>query len=272
MATELTAANSLLGGYEASKASSSTTSSNKTDKDMFLTLLVAQLTHQDPLNPADDTEFLAQLAQFTQVEELQNIGTNITAMQTLMLQETVASASSLIGMLVSAVGDNITKSGDYVSDVSVTIPQNIASGTINVYAVDSAGNIKQPAVFTDELGAVPAGVYPYTWPGTDNKGNAQADGSYIVTVTGVTPNGNKVLCEFSSVGLVTRVETAADGNHILHLNDGRTVNFNNVEVITYYAGGSTDPDPDDDTGGENGGETGGETGGENGGETGEVTG
>jgi flagellar basal-body rod modification protein FlgD len=52
------------------------------DKNMFLQLLVAQLQNQDPLNPSDGTQFVAQLAQFQQLEQSINMGQDITAMRT----------------------------------------------------------------------------------------------------------------------------------------------------------------------------------------------
>jgi len=50
-------------------------------KNMFLQLLVAQLQNQDPLNPADGTQFLTQLAQFQQLEQSMNTGQDISAMR-----------------------------------------------------------------------------------------------------------------------------------------------------------------------------------------------
>jgi flagellar basal-body rod modification protein FlgD len=53
----------------------------KVDKNMFLQLLVAQLRNQDPLNPADGTEFVGQLAQFQQMESTLNMGQDMTAIR-----------------------------------------------------------------------------------------------------------------------------------------------------------------------------------------------
>jgi flagellar basal-body rod modification protein FlgD len=66
-----------------SGSSSTTTATSSTDvtKDMFLQLLVAQLQNQDPMNPADGTQFLTQLAQFQQLEQSMNMGTDLSAIR-----------------------------------------------------------------------------------------------------------------------------------------------------------------------------------------------
>jgi flagellar basal-body rod modification protein FlgD len=74
------------------------------DQDTFLKLLVAQLKYQDPSNPADSTQFLAQTAQFTQVEKLGEIATMLQSQQ-------LIGASSLVGRTVTyqdANGNTLT--------------------------------------------------------------------------------------------------------------------------------------------------------------------
>lgn len=58
---------------------------NDLDKDAFLKLLTTQLANQDPLNPMEDREFIAQLAQFSSLEQMQNINKNIEIMGEEML-------------------------------------------------------------------------------------------------------------------------------------------------------------------------------------------
>jgi flagellar basal-body rod modification protein FlgD len=70
------------------------------DKDAFLKLLVAQLRYQDPSKPVDSSEFMAQTAQFTQVEKLEQMAKDSTA--ALSLQQGLA-ASSLVGKPISWV-------------------------------------------------------------------------------------------------------------------------------------------------------------------------
>ena len=68
-------------------AAATTTGNKKTDglgRDAFLSLLVTQLQHQDPLQPQADGEFLAQLAQFSSLESLQDIRTDMAALRSLI--------------------------------------------------------------------------------------------------------------------------------------------------------------------------------------------
>jgi flagellar basal-body rod modification protein FlgD len=80
---------------------STTKKSNEIDKDMFLKLLVTQLKYQDPMNPADPSEFLSQTAQFTSVEKLTQLAEN--SLQSALAMK-MSTASSMIGRDVSYAG------------------------------------------------------------------------------------------------------------------------------------------------------------------------
>lgn len=66
---------------QGSSGSNTNATSTTVDKNMFLQLLVAQLKNQDPLNPSDGTQFVAQLAQFQQLEQSVNSGQDLTAIR-----------------------------------------------------------------------------------------------------------------------------------------------------------------------------------------------
>ena len=66
-------------------AKTETSNTNSMDKDMFLKLLVTQMQYQDPMNPTDNTEYMSQLAQFSTLEEMQNLGNTISSGQMLSL-------------------------------------------------------------------------------------------------------------------------------------------------------------------------------------------
>jgi flagellar basal-body rod modification protein FlgD len=70
------------------------TGSTQVTKNMFLQLLVAQLKNQDPLNPADGTQFMTQLAQFQQLEQSMNTGQDITAIRQDLDTASAAAAAS----------------------------------------------------------------------------------------------------------------------------------------------------------------------------------
>lgn len=72
------------------------------DKDAFLKIFLAQLQYQDPLNPANGTEFIAELAQFGMLEQLANL---TDALNQLVQYEQKAQVASLIGKTVKIAGD-----------------------------------------------------------------------------------------------------------------------------------------------------------------------
>lgn len=92
--------------------------SSQMDKDLFLKLMVTQLRNQDPMNPQDSAEFLAQTAQFTSLEKLDAVATQTS--QALAAQMAFG-ASSLAGRSVTYVGeDGVTETSGTVETVRFT--------------------------------------------------------------------------------------------------------------------------------------------------------
>jgi len=82
-------------------STTATSSTNTLDKNTFLKLLTTQLQNQDPLNPMDSTAFTAQLAQFSSLEQLTNVNTNLTSL--------ITSQNTLLhGMSVNLIGKTVT--------------------------------------------------------------------------------------------------------------------------------------------------------------------
>lgn len=79
-----------------SSVKKATKSKNGVDKDAFLQLLVAQMKYQDPLEPTSNTEFISQYAQFSQVEQMQNMAATME----------LTRASSMVGKLVTVESTN----------------------------------------------------------------------------------------------------------------------------------------------------------------------
>ena len=93
-------------------------SSNSLGKDAFLKLLVAQVKYQDPTSPTDSAQFMAQTAQFTQVEKLEEIAAAVAQSVT---AQAVFGANSLVGRTVSWLGtDGKTEVSGVVTSASFT--------------------------------------------------------------------------------------------------------------------------------------------------------
>ena len=73
--------NDLSAASTNSTGTTEATGTSEVTKNMFLQLLVAQIKNQDPLNPADGTQFLTQLAQFQQLEQSINSGQDLSAIR-----------------------------------------------------------------------------------------------------------------------------------------------------------------------------------------------
>lgn len=126
------------------QASSSTlpTNTTKTDyKSEFLQLLLTQLKNQDPSNPADSKEMLAQQAQFASLEQMQNMNTNFV---TLMAMQNVSQATNLIGRSVTGTVDGVSKSGQVTG---IAFKDGVSTMSVKVSATEtvemSLSNITQ---------------------------------------------------------------------------------------------------------------------------------
>ena len=74
-------------------------------KDAFLQLLVTQLRYQDPLDPQDNSAFVAQMAQFTSLEQMQNLNDSMTKLLNLQ-SEAHSSAPAFLGLSVTVKGND----------------------------------------------------------------------------------------------------------------------------------------------------------------------
>lgn len=77
------------------QAAANKTSTDTLGKDQFLSILVTQLRNQDPMQPLQDKDFIAQMAQFTSVEQLMNMSTELT-----LMRQNIGSASTMIGKTI----------------------------------------------------------------------------------------------------------------------------------------------------------------------------
>ncbi len=167
-------------------------------KDDFLRLLVKQLQYQDPLNPVENTDFTAQLAQFTSLETLSNIDENISQLGILQNSINNMNAVSFIGKQVNAQGNILNYTGTDLN-IDFSLDALAAAVRVNIYAEDGT------LVRTIEGTNVQEGNVQYVWDGTDHDGEQVGGGRYRFSIEAVDYEGNAVGTTSYAAGLVTGV-------------------------------------------------------------------
>ncbi len=223
---------------------SALTGASTLGKEEFLNLLVTQFQYQDPLNPMEDTQFIAQLAQFSALEQQMATNESMEKLVTLQQQSQMISAVSYIGREVSARGYGITVAdgGETVTSLDYALSSSSASTYVNIY--DASNRL----ITTINLGAKAAGQHSFTeWDGTDAYGNKVPDGTYTFYLVARDADGNPVETDTNVTGIVKGV-TIYDGNQILVFDDGRMVELSNVREVMKESGTSDDAADDEDAG------------------------
>jgi flagellar basal-body rod modification protein FlgD len=172
----------------------------------------------------DDQSFVAQLAQFSSLEQLTNINSGISKLNTTTAQQQMFNASSLIGKEVIAAGNSVVKSGTSVGTAYYTLPSAASDVTLTI--TNSSGS----TVRTVDLGAQSTGQSKYQWDGTDGNGTTEADGTYTFSVSATGTNGSSLSVTTASTGIVSGVNSSS-GTNTITTTDGRTVNFTDVQGV-----------------------------------------
>jgi len=149
---------------------------NAMGKEDFLTLMVEQLKNQDPMNPADATEFTAQLAQFSSLEQLFNINSSLEEMGSSTAEMQRLSALSMIGTEVVSKGSEFTLKGESVK-LGYNMDEAAEQGVL--YIRDSAGN----TVAAKPLAEMSEGQHMLEWDGMGDSGNQLPEGKYSVAIS-----------------------------------------------------------------------------------------
>ena len=149
-----------------------TTQKKDLGKNEFLELLVAQLNNQNPLEPQENGEFIAQLAQFSQVEGIEKLNTSMGSLLSGYQSSQALQASSLVGRKVIVPTEKAVVDTSETFKGSLVLPVTSSNVYVNVY--DSAGK----AVSRVNLGQQAAGNVSFMWDGKDSSGNLLPPGTY----------------------------------------------------------------------------------------------
>jgi flagellar basal-body rod modification protein FlgD len=196
------------GGSSAASAATDATPAGpggKLGKNEFLKLLVTQLRYQDPMNPLQGEQMAAQLAQFSSLEQLVNIGDALASQQTgndaLVAAVTNATAMNTIGKQVTAVGDQLYLPANGQATVDCTTAGD-GQGTLTI--ADANGKV----LGTRDLGFVTGG--PHTFDvGSAASGLKEGGYRYYIDVKGA--DGKAVTVETYTTARVDGITYGQDG-------------------------------------------------------------
>jgi flagellar basal-body rod modification protein FlgD len=206
----------------AAAASNNPTAVKTLGKEDFLRLFTTQLRYQNPINPMDSTEFTSQLAQFSSLEQLFNIGSQLKDL--LLYQNSLQNTltANLIGKEIKYEGDSVYLKDTATINYTLTSP----ASKVKITITDSGGK----TVKEIELNNQAEGAQSYQWDGRDSSGNKMPEGEYKIKVEAFDSSGNPVQTSTLSSGIVTGM-TFENNLTYLIINDSTKIQLSQVREI-----------------------------------------
>lgn len=195
-------------------------------------MLMAQIQYQDPLDPMENTEFTAQLAQINTVSQLQGVNENLTYLQLYMASINNSQSVNFIGKEVIAAGNSVHLDENAGGNIRYSLGADAAKVSISIY--DANGKL----INTLYKGSQTSGPQTVYWDGTDSNGNALAEGNYTFKVYPVDLNDDAVDVTTMLTGVVDGI-TFENGVTYLTVDDQNVAIGDVIEIGDNVAGTST---------------------------------
>ena len=210
--------------YEDEIAKPKATSTGASQQD-FLKLFTTQLQNQNPLDPTKNEAFVAQLAQFSQLEATTNMATQLTTFVTSMSGDRMLSGATMIGQKVAVDGAPVVMSGGQPVQGIIDLPAGAEGMRLEI--LDSQGNLVREQI----AGPQTPGEVTLTWDGLDSSGAAVADGNYAfkATITSGGQTTNPTVKTLATVRSISQVD--AKSPLMLQVDGGLSVALSDVKRI-----------------------------------------
>jgi flagellar basal-body rod modification protein FlgD len=217
------AIDSILQGSATTAASSAVTTASQSEdvlgREDFLTLLVAQLQNQDPLSPEDPTQFTAQLAQFSSLEQLFNLNDTMETLATAFNNSDRLGTLNTIGKEVSFQSSSFSFDGEPL-DLGYQLDAQAANVTI---ALRNNGN----TVAILEGKDLSQGTHFLSWDGKAANGEPAPSGNYTMTVQAANAQGESISASSLIRSQVTGVDLQGENGGTLITRTGE-ISFNSI--------------------------------------------
>ena len=194
-------------------------------KQEFLTLFTAQLQNQNPLEPVKNEAFVAQLAQFSQLEALTNMQGSLDSFVKSMSGERMLGSAALIGKKVSVTDTPTQLTSGGAIEGSIDLPMGASEVQLSVH--DSQGRLVQELVAGPQL----PGTAPVAWNGKDAADNPAPSGLYRLSAFALI-NGKSVPVPVSTLSTVRAISSnPADGSVSVEVDGGKTMLLTDVKRV-----------------------------------------
>jgi flagellar basal-body rod modification protein FlgD len=214
------------------EAAAAEASGNDLGQTAFLELMITQMENQDPLSPQDNSEFVAQLAQFSSVEGLERLNSNFDSFTSSFISNQALQASSLVGRSVSVPSSEASLvEGGFVGG-TIELPAATTDMSMGIY--DNQGTLVEQI----PMGAQSAGDVVFRWDGNRMEINGElsewqsdspiSSGDFTFEVI-ATQNGEPEQLLTALTANVNSVTSDASGQLILNLSGVGAVSINDVK-------------------------------------------
>jgi len=197
---------------------------NELDKNAFLRLMVTQLNNQDPLNPQENGDFIAQLAQFSSVEGIENLNKSFSSLATSMQSSQALQASALVGRSVHVKSDTSYLAENDVITGTIKLESSTSNLVLNVS--NRAGEL----VDQIELGTQRQGDIKFVWNGVNQDGIRLNPGQYKFEAAAIVGGASQQM-DLALSANVDSVSIRADRSVVLNLAGIGPVPLLDVEEI-----------------------------------------
>jgi len=177
--------------------------SNELGANDFMTLMIAQMQHQDPMDPMDNGDFIAQLAQFSATSGIQDLNTSFASLSTSLQSNQALQASRLVGrnVLIASDSGQLNEAGE----VEGLIILESSTQQLNLGVYDQNGALVRHI----SMGGQASGSLPFSWDGLRDDGERAAPGTYELRANAlidgeVTAMETLVFSDVESVSLSSR--------------------------------------------------------------------